>query len=74
VNASVCKFSIHFAFDAVDDVTFLAPVIGEVVFGVFDQADAETGILEGFPEGNSCIAFVFNRREGGPVGSLKWNR
>lgn len=46
-------------------------MIGFVVFGIFNDSDSHSGILNGFPEGGAGDAFVFGGRDGGPVGGLE---
>jgi hypothetical protein len=65
---AVLQFDIQTAFEAEQDVSLAAPVVGEVSGRVFDHAHAEVAVLFGAPGGVSCIAGMLGRGDLGPVG------
>lgn len=66
-------FSGHIAFNTKQDVPQLAPVIGEVVFGVVYQPDTQITVVNGPPAGLARFTRMYFFRLRIPVGGLKGN-
>jgi hypothetical protein len=55
-----------------NNMSFFAPMIGHISFGVFYYANPQCGVLERLPPGCSGFSGVFGFWYGCPVNGLKW--
>ena len=70
---TVLHFADKFTFQTMYQVPFLAPVIGDVAWGIFHDAEAEAGQLEGLPISCAGCAGVLGFGDEGPVDGLEWD-
>jgi hypothetical protein len=68
---TIGQFAVKGSFQAIDDMAFLAPVVGKIIRGVFHYPYPEPGELQGFPPGGSGIALMFRLGDLSPVDCLK---
>ena len=72
-RAAVLQLGYQLALGAQQDVSFQAPVIGQVTRGVFDTADADVTELLSSPERGAALTFVLGGLYVRPVGDTKGN-
>ena len=70
----VAKFGIEFAFEYVEDVPQIAPVIRQVAGGVFHLAHPQITDGESAPDGFPGFTGMYRRRNRGPIrhGERQW--
>jgi hypothetical protein len=69
--AAVAQFGVEFAFQHVEHVAAVAPVIGEIAGRVLDHPDAQIANIQGAPERLTCFARVGGGGNPAPVGDGK---
>ena len=73
VRSSVAKLVHQLAIEHVDDVSALAPVIGNIARRIFDDARANVSDLQRSPGRNACLTAMLGRRDARPVDRLEGN-
>ncbi len=72
-GATIVKLGVQFPFEAEQDVSFAAPVIGLIAGTVFHHPDPEIAEVAGSPLGPAGYAGMFGRLDTCPVGGAKRN-
>lgn len=72
--ASVSQFCFEFSGHAKHDVSFGAPVVGQVAGRVFHHANPDVAQVLRSPDGMTMFAGMFGFRYVGPSGGEKWQR
>jgi len=62
---------VQLAFQAQQDMAFLAPVVGQIARRVFDHTHAQRTELAGAPVGYTGFAGMFGRFDLAPIGDAK---
>ena len=71
--SAVREFGFKLAFKTENDVTFIAPMICQIAWGLFDQPNANVAEVLSAPVRRASFAFVFGRFNLRPVRGFKWN-
>ena len=73
-NTPVLKLSLHLALQAQNDMSFAAPVIGQIARRIFHFTNANVSEHQGLPDGFPSFAFMKGSLNGFPLGRMKWMR
>src|SRR5512136_231173 len=60
----------EFPFEAVHNMAFLAPVVGQIILGILDDADPQPRILLRPPERRPRLSLMFRPRDQAPIDGM----